>query len=115
MAYGINAAAARLRRLVGKAGGVVPPPAKTRAALVLRIENAEMLRASLGPRALDRLVEALALRLTAELCFVPQARFPGQTELYGLLAVRRSSALPGHLAQLGAICRSPVDLSLIHI
>ena len=101
MAYGINAAAARLRRLVGKAGGVVPPPAKTRAALVLRIENAETLRASLGPRALDRLVEALALRLTAELCFVPQARFPGQTELYGLLAVRRSSALPGHLAQLG--------------
>lgn len=115
MAYGINAAAARLRRLVGKAGGVVPPPAKTRAALVLRIENAEMLRASLGPRALDRLVEALALRLTAELCFVPQARFPGQTELYGLLAVRRSSALPGHLAQLGAICRSPVDLGEIRV
>ena len=110
MAYGIGSAASRLVQLVKLGAARASGQGKPRAALVLKVENADMLRASLGPALIDRMMDVITLRLTAELRFLPQGRLAGQTEVYGLLTRRRVGALPGHLAQLGTICRGSIDL-----
>ena len=115
MTNAIASAASRLMQLVKGGVGVSPGRDRSRAVLVLRIENPEMLRASLGPVHLDRMLDMIALRLTSELRFLPQGRFPGQAELFGPLLRRRTGALPGLLAQLGVICRASFDLGDIRV
>lgn len=116
MAYGITTAAARLIRFV--MGGSVQTgigPGKPRAVLVLRVENGESLRASLGPAQLDRMMAVIAARLTADLRFQSQGWAPGQVELCGPLADRKLGAIPGHLVSLGMICRTGIDLGELRI
>lgn len=115
MAYGITSAATRLIQLVTGGAAGVPGQSGPKAALVLRVENGAILRASLGPAMVDRMMDMIALRLTAELRFLPQGRMPGQTELNGVLSNRRIGALPGHLARLGMICRSSIDLGEMRV
>lgn len=111
MAYGIATAATRLMRLVrGDAAQANAGRGKPRAVLVLRVENGDTLRASLGPAQVDRMMDMIALRLMAELRLLPQGRAPGQLELWGLLSDRKLGSIPGHLARLGTICRSGIDL-----
>lgn len=116
MAYGIAKAAMQLAQFVK--GGVAHGAAgqgQPRAALVLRVDNGDSLRASLGPAQLDRMMDVIASRLTADLRFLPQTRAPGQLELCGILADRKLGAIPGHLARLGTICRSGIDLDDLRI
>lgn len=105
MAYGIGKAARFARLITGGAARRDTP----KSALILRVENGDQLRASIGPVLLDRMMDVLAMRLGTELRLLPRGRMPGQTVLCGLLAAR-TEALPGLLAQLGAICRSSIDL-----
>lgn len=110
MANAIASAASRVMQIVRGGGAGQPGRDRARAVLVLRLENRDLLRASLGPAQLDRLIDRIAQRLGAELRFLPQTRAPGQTELWGPLLNPRSGGLPGLLAQLGVICRAGVDL-----
>lgn len=116
MANGISTAATRLIRFVrgGAAPGVVGQ-GKARAVLVLRVENGDSLRASLGPAQIDRMMQVILARLTTELRFVPQGGAPGQLELCGVLADRKLGSVPGHLARLGTICRSGIDLGDLRV
>ncbi|SMO34253.1 EAL domain-containing protein [Paracoccus laeviglucosivorans] len=100
MAYGIRSV---ILRWLG-AGRAAP-----RNALVLRVENGDLLRASLGPVLLDRMVDMISRRLTTELGMVQHCRHPGLTELHGFLP-SGASDVPKQLAQLGSICRRPLDL-----
>lgn len=112
MAYGITAAAARLTRLVKRTGAGQD---RARLALVLRIENVETLRLSLGPALLEQMLDLLARRLVAELRLLPQSRAPGSPEILGLFAIGRRQAVPGLLARLQAICRAGVELPELRI
>lgn len=107
MAYGIAAAAARLTRLVKGEGAAQH---RTRLALVLRLENVETLRSSLGPQVMEQLLDELTRRLVAEMRLLPQMRSPGSAEVLGLFAIGRQQAVPGLLARLQAICSQGVDL-----
>ncbi|SIQ42155.1 EAL domain, c-di-GMP-specific phosphodiesterase class I (or its enzymatically inactive variant) [Paracoccus thiocyanatus] len=107
MAYGIAAAASRLARLVRGEGAAQD---RTRLALVLRVENLDMLRASIGPVLLEQMLDKLLLRLVAELRLLPQARAAGSGEILGLLAVGRHQAVPGLLARLQAILSGGIEL-----
>ncbi|WP_199260653.1 EAL domain-containing protein [Paracoccus binzhouensis] len=112
MAYGIAAAAARLTQLVKGTGA---GQGKARLALVLRVENVETLRLSLGPALLEQMLDRLAGRLAAELRLLPQSRAPGSPEILGLFAIGRQQAVPGLLARLQAICRAGIDLPELRI
>jgi EAL domain-containing protein (putative c-di-GMP-specific phosphodiesterase class I) len=115
MANAIASAASRLMQIVKGGATGQPGRDRSRAVLVLRVENRDLLCTSLGPALLDRMMEMMALRLTSELRFLPQDRFPGQAELCGPMLRRRTGALPGLLAQLGVICRSDFDLGDIRV
>ncbi|MFT4013364.1 MAG: EAL domain-containing protein [Paracoccus sp. (in: a-proteobacteria)] len=110
MAKGI---AARLNGLIWGKGAAAR--ARPKAVVLLRLENAGILRASLGPAMIERMLQEISLRLTAELRFLPQGRAPGAVELCGMLADRRTGSLPGHLARLGTICRASLDLGEIRV
>lgn len=112
MAYKIAAAAARVARLV-KGDGAAEP--RTRLALVLRLENVETLRSSLGPQVMEQLLDELTRRLVAEMRLLPQMRSPGSAEVLGLFAIGRQQAVPGLLARLQAICSQGVDLPDLRI
>lgn len=86
MAYGIAGAASGLARLVRGQGAA---QCRTRLALVLRVENVEMLRASIGPALLEQMLDRLLLRLVAELRLLPQGRSQGCGEILGLFAIGR--------------------------
>lgn len=70
MAYGIAGAASGLARLVRGQGAA---QGRTRLALVLRVENVEMLRASIGPAVLERMLDRLMLRLVGNCGFCRRA------------------------------------------
>lgn len=112
MAYGIAAVAARLARLVrnreAARGGA-------RLALVLRVENVEMLRASIGPAMLEQMLDRLLRRLVTDLRLLPQSRSPGSAEIQGMLGILRQQAVPGLLARLQTICSAGVDLPDLRI
>lgn len=112
MAYGIAAAAARLARLV-KGDGAGRD--KARLALVLRLENVELLRAGLGPQMLERILDHLTRRLVAEARLLPQPRSPGAVEVLGLFAIGRQQAVPGLLARLQDICARGIELPGLRI
>lgn len=112
MAYGIAAAAARLTRLVKGEGAAEH---RTRLALVLRLENVDTLRSSLGPQVMEQLLDELTRRLVAEMRLLPQMRSPGSAEVLGLFAIGRQQAVPGLLARLQAICSHGVDLPDLRI
>jgi len=109
MAHGI---AARLARLVGKEGA---GRAAARLALVLRVENAEMLRAGIGPALLERMLDRLLLRLVAELRLLPLPRSPGASEILGLFAAGCDRDLPDLPTRLRAICAQGVELPGLRI
>ncbi|WP_287885591.1 MULTISPECIES: EAL domain-containing protein [Paracoccus] len=107
MAYGIAAAASRLARLVR---GERAARGKARLALVLRVENVEVLRDSIGPALLEQMLDRLLLRLVAELRLLPQGCSRGCGEILGLLAFGGCQAVPGLLARLQAICADGIGL-----
>ena len=112
MAYGIAAAASRLARLVRGEGAA---QGRVRLALVLRVENIEMLRASIGPAMLEQMLDRLLLRLVADLRLLPQGRSRGCGEILGLFAIGRQQAVPGLLARLQTICSEGIDLPDLRI
>lgn len=112
MAYGIAGAASGLARLVRGQGAA---QCRTRLALVLRVENVEMLRASIGPALLEQMLDRLLLRLVAELRLLPQGRSQGCGEILGLFAIGRQQAVPGLLARLQAICAEGIVLPDLRI
>ncbi|QRZ12499.1 EAL domain-containing protein [Paracoccus methylovorus] len=112
MAYGIAAAASRLAKLVRDKGAV---QGRVRLALVLRVENVDMLRASIGPTTLEQMLDRLLSRLVSELRLLPQARSRGCGEIRGLFSIGRSQAVPGLLARLQTICSDQIELADLRI
>ena len=112
MDYGIAAAKARIMRFFK---GQDAPSASARYALVLRLENADTLRTSLGPALLERLLDALTQRLARELRLLPQIRSQGSVEVLGLFGLARVQAVPGLLARLRTICDEGVALPDLRI
>lgn len=112
MAYGIGAAATRLARLV--TGGVDAGHC-ARLALVLRLENVAVLRASIGQARLDQVLDRLTLRLVAGLRLLPQTRGAGATEILGAFANPQALAIPELTQRVQRICRAGVDLQGLRI
>ncbi|MDS9467376.1 EAL domain-containing protein [Paracoccus sp. MBLB3053] len=112
MANGIIKAAARFACLNDRMS--VPAGAKA-AALVVKLEDGKMLRASLGPELFRRLVEMISQRLVAELRLIPDRAASDGVEICGMLLAGRAMSLSEHLAGLGVICRSSYDLGGLRV
>lgn len=114
MAYGngIGAAATRLASLVT---GGMDTWRCARLALVLRLENVAMLRASIGQAQLDRILDRLTLRLVSELRLLPQTRAGGATEILGVFANPQAQSIPDLIERLQRICQTGIDLPTLRI
>lgn len=83
--------------------------------LLVRLENADDLRADLGAEQVERMLDRLTLRLVSDLHLLPQPRPPGMAEIGGALrctAGQKSSAL---LDRLREACRRPLDPGVGHL
>ncbi len=112
MAYGIGAAATRLARLVTGGGDA---RRQARLALVLRLENVAMLRASIGQAWLDQILDRLTLRLVSELRLLPQTRAAGAMEILGVFANPHAQSVTELIRRLRHLCAAGVDLPELRI
>lgn len=112
MAQEIGAAASGL---TGRMNGGADGRARSRLALVLRLENPENLSASLGPAQFDQMMDKLTLRLAADLRLIPQTRTPGSAEIRGVLVDPRRIGLSELAQRLQLLCQAGVDLPEIRV
>ncbi|MTH76288.1 EAL domain-containing protein [Paracoccus aestuariivivens] len=106
MVVGFRLVVGRLRQAIRWSASI----GKARSVLVLRLLDADRIRASLGPALFERLLDNLTLRLTIGLGLEPRSRGIGSIEIAGVLPARSDISLPQRVALLGRICSEMVDL-----
>lgn len=79
-------------------------------ALCLRLENISVLRRTLGPRLLEKLLNDIRLKLVRELGFQAFPLTKGAHEICGWLPGRRPSAAPSIALRLEALCQHRYEL-----
>lgn len=108
MGHAIGRTARRLARLIA-------PRRRQACALVVQIANGEVLRASLGPALLERIMATVSARLCAALGVRLDARPPGQTEITGSMRIPPGAELAGLLARLRSVCRAGIELGEVRV